>query len=222
MAPKKLTQEELATKYGRKDRSDRRDDGYKGLMQLKRVASSGRMNPIEYKVAGALIDLETNNPELKADLRVCQFLRIRVIPIDETRKAIVIVIPQDQLPVYRRIQPRLVRELEKKFSDMHVLLVAKRPVLPKRKKTVGQEKMKRPIAKTLRSVHEKLLEDLVYPTEIVGKRVHYAQSGQKTIKVFLDKKDHTSLAYKLDTFAKVYRHLTTKNVEFDFDQLQHE
>jgi small subunit ribosomal protein S7e len=68
----------------------------------------------------------------------------------------------------------------------------------------------------LTSVHEKLLEDLVYPTEIVGKRTKVKTDGSKLIKIFLDRKDHTSLEYKLDTFAATYRKLTGKDVVFEF------
>ena len=65
-------------------------------------------------------------------------------------------------------------------------------------------------------VHENLLTDLVFPTEIVGKRTKYRVDGSKQIKVFLDRKDHTSLEYKLDTFSGVYKQLTGKDVVFEF------
>ena len=67
-------------------------------------------------------------------------------------------------------------------------------------------------------MHDAVLEDLVYPTEIVGKRTRVKVDGSKTIKVFLDAKDATSLEYKLDTFSAVYRKLTGKNVAFEFRQ----
>ncbi|KAJ2304733.1 ribosomal protein S7A, partial [Coemansia sp. RSA 2706] len=65
-------------------------------------------------------------------------------------------------------------------------------------------------------VHDKILDDLVYPTEIVGKRTRVKVDGSRTIKVFLDSKDATSLEYKLDTFSAVYKRLTGKDVVFEF------
>ena len=71
-------------------------------------------------------------------------------------------------------------------------------------------------------VHENLLADLVFPTEIVGKRTKYRVDGGKTIKVYLDRKDHTALEYKLDTFSACYKKLTGKDVVFEFPVGQQE
>lgn len=65
-------------------------------------------------------------------------------------------------------------------------------------------------------MHNSILEDLVYPTEITGKRTRVATDGSKVIKCFLDSKDATSLEYKLDSFSSVYRKLTGKDVTFMF------
>ena len=77
---------------------------------------------------------------------------------------------------------RLTRELEKKFSDRHVVFVAQRRMLRKPTRT-SRVKQKRPRSRTLTSVHEKILEDLVFPTEIVGKRTRIAVDGSKLLKV---------------------------------------
>ena len=105
--------------------------------------------------------------------------------------------------------------MEKKFSDRHVLFIAQRRILarPSHKSRVQQ---KRPRSRTLTAVHESILEDLVFPTEIVGKRTKVKVDGSKTIKVLLDRKDHTSLEYKLDTFSSAYKKLTGKDVLFEF------
>ncbi|KAI9202311.1 ribosomal protein S7e [Polychytrium aggregatum] len=170
---------------------------------------------LELQIAQHIFDLENNVAELKVDLRALQITAAREIEVGHGKRAIVIFVPFPLLKQCHKVQSRLVRELEKKFSDRHVLFVAQRRIVrkPARGARVGQM---RPRSRTLTSVHEKLLEDLVYPTEIVGKRTKVRVDGSKLIKVFLDRKDHTSLEYKLDTFSSAYKKLTGKDVVFEF------
>ncbi|KAJ3723363.1 40S ribosomal protein S7 [Lentinula raphanica] len=169
----------------------------------------------EISVAQAIIDLENNVPELKAELRPLQISAAREVDVRGGKKAIVIFVPVPQLKAFHKVQQRLTRELEKKFSDRHVVFVAQRRMLrkPTRNSRVQQ---KRPRSRTLTDVHEKILEDLVFPTEIVGKRTRVAVDGSKLLKVFLDSKDANVLEYKLDSFSSVYRRLTGKDVVFEF------
>ena len=79
---------------------------------------------------------------------------------------------------------RLTRELEKKFSDRHVVFIGQRRIMRKPGRT-SRQKQPRPMSRTLTVVHEKILEDLVYPTEIVGKRTRVLTDGRKIIKVYV-------------------------------------
>jgi small subunit ribosomal protein S7e len=97
-----------------------------------------------------------------------------------------------------------------------VLIVAQRTILPTNSNRSGNTTGPRPRSRTLTSVHESILEDIVYPTEIVGKRIRYRVDGSKTLKVLLDPKDQTSVDTKLDTFKSVYLALTNKDVAFQF------
>ena len=61
-----------------------------------------------------------------------------------------------------------------------------------------------------------MLDDLVFPTEIVAKRTRYRVDGSKVLKVYLDPKDRNTTEYKVDAFAGVYKKLTGKDVAFEF------
>lgn len=115
----------------------------------------------------------------------------------------------------------LTRELEKKFSDRHVLFVAQRRILPKPKRSVNSrtnQKQKRPRSRTLTAVHDAILDDLVYPVEIVGKRTRTKEDGSKTLKIILDEKERGGVDHRLDAYGEVYRRLTGRAVVFEFPQ----
>ncbi|WP_411026919.1 hypothetical protein, partial [Salmonella sp. s55044] len=104
------------------------------------------------------------------------------------KKAIIIQVPVPQLKGFQKIQVRLVRELEKKFSGKHVVFIAQRRMLQKpTRKSHTKMKQKRPRSRTLTAVHDSILEDLVFPSEIVGKRIRIKLDGSRVIKVHLDK-----------------------------------
>ncbi len=66
------------------------------------------------------------------------------------------------------------------------------------------------------AVHDAILEDVVYPVEIVGKRTRTREDGSKVLKVVLDEKERGSVDFRLDTYAEVYRRLTGKGMGFEF------
>ncbi|KAI7867835.1 30S ribosomal protein S7e [Spinellus fusiger] len=186
-------------------------------MASNKIAKLSGASPdeLELSVAHALLDLQNNVPELKKELAALQITGAKEVELGAGKKAIVIFVPIPAQKAFNRVQARLTRELEKKFSDRHVVFVAQRRILSKPTRRQNP-KQPRPRSRTIKAVHEAILEDLVYPTEIVGKRTRVAVDGSKTIKVFLDTKDATSLEYKLDTFSSVYKKLTGKNVVFEF------
>eukprot|EP00164_Ancoracysta_twista_P000506 GFYU01000676.1.p2 GENE.GFYU01000676.1~~GFYU01000676.1.p2 ORF type:complete len:200 (-),score=75.99 GFYU01000676.1:244-843(-) len=180
----------------------------------------------EESVAQALFDLEVNVADLKAELRDLHITAAKEVDIPGGKKAVVIFVPFPQLKDYHKIQARLVAELEKRFSGKHVMLVAQRRILNKTSKNNRTpNKQMRPRSRTLASVHENILEDLVYPTPIVGKRLRVRSDLSRMLKVYLDPKEATgasNVRYKLDTFATVYKKLTGKDVTFEFPVLQQE
>lgn len=121
-------------------------------------------------------------------------------------QAVVIYVPMPKQKAFQKIQIRLVRELEKKFSGKHVVFVGERKILPKpTRNTRNPLKQKRPRSRTLTSVYDAILEDLVYPAEIVGKRVRVKLDGSQLIKVHLDKNQQTTIEHKVRFWVGDYR-----------------
>nr|AFJ91757.1 ribosomal protein S7 [Ostrea edulis] len=171
----------------------------------------------ESSISQALLELEMNS-DLKAQLRELCITGAKEIDV-QGKKAIMIFVPVPQLRAYQKIQTRLVRELEKKFSGKHVVFIAQRRILPKpTRKTRRKNKQKRPRSRTLTSVHDAILEDLAFPAEIVGKRIRIKLDGSRLIKVHLDKNQQTNIEHKVDTFTAVYKKLTGKDVAFEFPE----
>ncbi|ONK67883.1 uncharacterized protein A4U43_C05F4790 [Asparagus officinalis] len=167
----------------------------------------------EYNVAQWIFDLENTNQELKSDLKDLFINSALQIDVAGNRKAVVIHVPFRLRKGFRKIHVRLVRELEKKFGGKDVIFVASRRIVRPPKKGSA---VIRPRNRTLTAVHDAILEDVVYPAEIVGKRVRYHLDGSKIIKIFLDPKERNNTEYKLETFSGVYRRLCGKDVVFEY------
>lgn len=168
--------------------------------------------------AQAILELEVGS-ELKPQLRELHISGAREVDAGANKKALIVFVPPPQLKMWQRIQTRVVRELEKKFSGKHVVFVAKRTILrkPSRKAAVAN-KQKRPVSRTLTAVHEAYLSDIVYPAEIVGKRTRIRLDGSRLIKIHLDKSSQTQVDHKTETFTTVYKKLTGKEVTFEFPE----
>lgn len=193
-------------------------EGPNSKLLLKDTEGKGATTPTELELATAkaLYDIQTANSELAGELRLLQIRGAREVELNAGRKAIVILVPVSQLKGWRRIQPRILRELEKKLGaggERSVVLVAFRRILPKLKRRVVSN---RPRSNTLTAVHDAWLEDMVYPTEVVGKRTRVKIDGSRIIKILLDSKDQTILEGRTEAMTAVYRKLTGKQVVFEF------
>ncbi|KAK8686685.1 hypothetical protein V6N13_125708 [Hibiscus sabdariffa] len=181
----------------------------------KKIHKDKDAEPTEFEesVAQALFDLENTNQDLKSDLKDLYINSAVQIDVSGSRKAVVIHVPYRLRKAFRKVHVKLVRELEKKFSGKDVILLATRRILRPPKKGSA---VQRPRSRTLTAVHEAMLEDVVLPAEIVGKRVRYRIDGSKIMKVLLDPKERNNTEYKLETFSAVYRKLAGKDVVFEF------
>merc|ERR1712080_334853 len=97
-----------------------------------------------------------------------------------------------------------------KLQGKNVLFVGQRKIQRQR----GAQKLQR--SRTMKSVHESILDDIVYPSDIFGKRIRQKVDGSKHLKVFLDARDKDRVESKLDAFRTAYNKLTGREVQFGF------
>ena len=171
---------------------------------------------LELKIASELEALEKSGGHFKADLKGLHFTKASAIELDGGRKVVVIFVPPPMLKDFRKCQQNLVNELEKKLT-MNVLLVANRTMVPpglwQRSKMLSGV---RPRSRTLKNVQDNLLDDLLFPTEIAGKRTKVKTDGSRLLKVIVAKKDQDAIEGKTDGFRVVFKKLTNRDVTFEF------
>merc|ERR1739845_78294 len=132
------------------------------------------LSSIESQCGQAVLDIQNNSDQGAKEFDV------------GGRNAIVISVPAPQVAGWHKVQDKLVRELEKKFSNKHVIIVGQRKVMAKEQKKATSKcyKQKRPISRSVKHVHEAILEDIVFPSEIMGKRIRHKTDSKSIIKTF--------------------------------------
>ena len=154
--------------------------------------------------------------DLKSSLRDLYITAAKEVDCSGGRKAIILYVPYKLHKSFQKIQTRLVRELEKKFSGKQVLIIAQRTILGKSFARSHKTKGVRPRSRTLTAVQDAILDDIVYPTEIEGKRTRCKVDGKRILNVYLDSKDQANVEARIETYADVYNKLTNKQVSFHF------
>jgi small subunit ribosomal protein S7e len=126
----------------------------------KKIVKPDGVSPDEFEelVAQELFNLEVSAADIKMHLKDLYITAARQIDISGRSKAIIIFVPYRLLQKYHRIQQKLIRELEKKFSGRHVVIIAQRTILNKNCRRSKKISGPRPRSRTLTHVHEAILE----------------------------------------------------------------
>ncbi|KAH7817246.1 putative small subunit ribosomal protein 7 [Monocercomonoides exilis] len=172
-------------------------------------------NGLEMSIAQTFYDIEHSGSSINRRIAPLKIAGAREFIVSPKKKALIIFVPFAQLAAYRKVHTLLVPELEKKMPGKSVVIVAKRRVIPEPPRG---HKYSQPIprSRTVADVQEKILDDLVYPTEIIGKRIRHRADGTQLLKVHLGQRDKHEILHKIDTLEKVYLKLTGKHASFEF------
>ena len=173
-------------------------------------------NEFENQVANDIAEIAKKTKELAEPLKAFKMTAAKEVQIEGDKKAIVIFVPYKLFKAFRMIQGRLTTELEKKYEGRPVVFIAQRTILGKTYGRSHKWNGFRPYSHTITSVHEAILDDLIYPCECVGKHTKISCDKGKVVKCFLGNQNQQAVENKLDAFKTIYKKLTNKNVDFEF------
>lgn len=77
---------------------------------------------------------------------------------------------------------------------------------------------KRPFSRTLTSVQESLLTELLLPGVIISDRVRVRLDGSQVRKLTVDKSEQHFLEERTEAIKNAFRKLTTRDIEIEFDK----
>ena len=118
-----------------------------------------------------------------------------------------------QKSLLTNLYKKLVVELEKKLKTI-VLLVAARNIDSRWiKKNKTQQ---RPYSRTLSSVYDCLLDELLLPGSIIGKRTRVRLDGSSFTKITVEKTEQHFLEERVNAIVNAYKKLTTRDITIEF------
>ena len=164
------------------------------------------------QVSSAFAEIAAGNEQLKS----LKIVSVKEVNADGS-KVILVTVPYKQIKSFQNLQATFLPDLEKKLSAQ-VCILGQHRAFPKTPEHGRRYKAIRNYGRTLKAVREALLDDLVFPTAIVGKRVTYSTDGKQVTKVILDKHDATRVEDRLAGFAAAYNRLTGLNTVFEVAQ----
>ena len=186
------------------------------LIHRRKLRKSNRSQPsrLEDEIAKVIYDLEINNQKLKYALQPLSINSAKEVAVGRTHHCVIVFYPLRFMRKMHKIQASLITELEKKFSGRQFVFIAQRKINQRSKR--AHKAQLRPRCRTMMFVHESILDDLLYPLDVVGKRIKHAIDGSKLLKIFLDAKIKNKVENRLETYAAVYKKLTKKETSFGF------
>lgn len=143
------------------------------------------MTKVEEQVGLVLLELENSSSEFKADLKDLFLDSVKekevTLSKSKTKTVYLVYVPFVCLRALQKVHRKIVAEVEKKLKNASVFFLAKRSIQSKWVKT--HKSQIRPRNRTLTAVHEAILDDLVLPGTIIGKRIRCRVDGSKFYKM---------------------------------------
>jgi len=182
-------------------------------MQNKDLSNKNRtLNDVAKNLTTALHSVQ--DPDLKKDFESIKIDNAAEVMTSDNKRCFLVQVAEDSVKTVHRVHEELVKKLESKFHNPVV-------IVPNRKRINGNlfrkyRGKKVPRTQTLTHVYDALLQDIIYPAAVVGKRVRYPKGKARVFKVFVDKSDKNLIEYKLNAIVATYKAFTNRELQVEF------
>jgi small subunit ribosomal protein S7e len=186
------------------------------LMKNDKVSTStgGKVTEITKNVSNYLQKLQDQDPNLKRYLEKVRIEASEEVPLNEKdKRAFLIKVSEESWKTISPVHADLIKKLEGHFN-CPIIIVANRNMINGKlfKKFKGKLT---PRQNTLTSVYDNLLEDILYPAAIIGKRIRHFRTGKRLFKVHIDGVDREHIGHKSAALEKCYRKLTNRDLKIE-------
>ena len=126
-------------------------------------------------------------------------------------KALVVYLPFPYLKDHKQAVNKIINEVQTK-TNSYVFVVAKRTVISK----WSDYNQKIPKSRTLADVCDAILEDLLAPGQIIGRRMRVRLNGTHLYKIHVNEESRPYLQDKVESITQIYHALTNRKIAIEF------
>merc|ERR1711935_213351 len=184
----------------------------------KRLAIKNREpNDLEKEIAKVIYDLAQSSSENREDFKNIYIAGAKEFQINQLgkrdKRVVLIYVPYPSLKSAQKLHFKIVNEIQKRKS-IQAFITAKRTILSRWKKI--HHSQKRPRSRTLTSVFDAVLDDLLVPGNITARRIRHKLTGKLTHKIWVNEENKPYLEDRADAITQSYETLTHRSIEVDF------
>ena len=165
------------------------------------------INKIILDITKASEEKKTTRTEILQEVKEIKF----VGSDNKSYSALVIFLPFVYVQNQRNLITKIVNEVQTK-KKLVTFVIASRTII--HKKSDFKEKI--PRNRTLTSVYDSILEDLISPGLVIGKRSRYHLDGSLVQKIFVSDEYKEALESRVDIITQIYKKLTNRKISIEF------
>merc|ERR1712178_541165 len=129
------------------------------------------------------------------------------------KRVVLIYVPYPSLKSAQKLHYKIVLAIQKKKS-VQAFITAKRTILSRWHK--AHHSQKRPRSRTLTSVFDNILDDLLVPGNITARRIRHKLNGKLLYKIWVNEENKSYLEERVDAISQIYESLTHRKIDVGF------